>query len=68
MPVGKSGRIVIEIDPDLKQELYRSLEYDESSLKEWFLTQVKSYLSGTSQLAIDFDAVNSIESIKSVEV
>ena len=56
MPVGKSGRIVIEIDPDLKQELYRSLGKDESSLKEWFLDHVDGYLSGKSQIAIDFDS------------
>ena len=37
MPVGKSGRIVIEIDPELKQELYLSLGQDESNLKNWFL-------------------------------
>ena len=56
MPVGKSGRIVIEIDPALKQELYQSLGEEDSSLKEWFLSNVQGYLSGKTQMPIDFEA------------
>ena len=59
MPVGKSGRIVIEIDPELKQELYQSLGNEDSSLKEWFLTHVQGYLSGKSQVAINFESDDS---------
>lgn len=59
MPVGKSGRIVIEIDPELKQELYQSLGNEDSSLKEWFLNHVQGYLSGKSQVAINFEADDS---------
>ncbi|MDB9824396.1 hypothetical protein OAC23_00175 [bacterium] len=59
MPVGKSGRIVIEIDPGLKQELYQSLGNEDSSLKEWFLNHVKGYLSGKSQVAINFESDDS---------
>ena len=59
MPVGKSGRIVIEINPHLKKELYSKLEKEDSSLKEWFLQHVETYLSGTSQLPMDFDLENS---------
>jgi hypothetical protein len=54
MPVGKSGRIVIEIDPTLKQELYQSLGKDDSNLKQWFLEQVDGYLAGKSQMPINF--------------
>tara|TARA_B100000780_G_scaffold25281_1_gene16056 strand:+ start:251 stop:454 length:204 start_codon:yes stop_codon:yes gene_type:complete len=59
MPVGKSGRIVIEIDPELKQELYQSLGNEDSSLKEWFLNHVQGYLSGKSQVAINFESDDS---------
>tara|TARA_B110000503_G_C6995127_1_gene349078 strand:+ start:325 stop:528 length:204 start_codon:yes stop_codon:yes gene_type:complete len=59
MPVGKSGRIVIEIDPELKQELYQSLGKDESNLKGWFLEQVNGYLSGKSQMPIQFPSKSS---------
>ena len=53
MAIGKSGRIVIEIDPDLKQELYQSLKLEDSCLKDWFLKSVKDYLSGKTQLQLD---------------
>jgi len=54
MPVGNSGRIVIEMDPELKQELYRSLANDKLSLKEWFLENVDLYLSDKTQLPLEF--------------
>jgi len=54
MPVGNSGRIVIEMDPELKQELYRSLANDKLSLKEWFLENVDLYLSDKTQLPFEF--------------
>ncbi len=44
MPVGGSGRIVIEIDPELKQELYRALSEQGLNLKQWFLINAKQYL------------------------
>lgn len=45
MAKGKSGRIVIEIDPELKQELYEALGTKELNLKQWFLTNVNQLLS-----------------------
>ena len=54
MPVGNSGRIVIEMDPELKQELYRCLVNDKLSLKEWFLGNVDLYLSDKTQLPFEF--------------
>ncbi len=44
MPVGVSGRIVIEIDPQLKQELYGALTEQGLNLKQWFLGNAKHYL------------------------
>ena len=58
MPVGKSGRIVIEIDPTLKQELYQLLGKDDSNLKQWFLEQVDGYLAEKSQMPIRFPSNN----------
>lgn len=52
MPIGMSGRIVIEIDPDLKQELYAALERDETTLKSWFLGHVREYLMHGTQLPL----------------
>ena len=53
MPVGKSGRIVIEIDPVLKQELYESLKEDDSCMKDWFLRNAEDYLAGKADLQLD---------------
>lgn len=44
MSIGSSGRIVIEVDPDLKRELYATLIRDGSTLKEWFLRNAQNYL------------------------
>ena len=41
---GKSGRIVIEIDPELKKELYFALTADDSTLKDWFIKKAKAYI------------------------
>ncbi len=55
MPVGPSGRIVIEIDPDLKVQLYEALKTEGISLKEWFLANVDSYLANRVQLSLELD-------------
>ena len=55
MPVGKSGRIVVEIDPEVKHQLYQSLGNDGSSLKQWFLDSVEKYLAGKEQLQLDLE-------------
>jgi hypothetical protein len=52
MAVGPSGRIVVEIDPDLKQELYAALEQDGVSLKQWFLERVGEHLKDRGQLSL----------------
>jgi hypothetical protein len=57
MPVGHSGRIVIEIDPELKQELHATLSKEGVSLKQWFLDNAEQYLREKSQrtLPLPFD-------------
>lgn len=44
MPVGSSGRIVIEVDPELKQALHLVLRKNGSNLKEWFVEQASEFL------------------------
>ena len=44
MPIGSSGRIVVEIDPTLKQALYDALRQEGFSLKDWFISQADCYL------------------------
>ncbi len=59
MSVGTSGRIVLEIDPEQKQELYQALKKDNLNMKGWFLKQVETYLKDKDQLALDLETVNS---------
>ncbi len=44
MAKGNSGRLVIEIDPDLKQALYQALGDEALNLKQCFLRNVADFL------------------------
>jgi len=50
MARGSSGRIIIEIDPAFKQELYEALQKENLTLKEWFLNNADKYLKNRGQL------------------
>ena len=41
---GKSGRIVLEIEPTVKKRLYEALESDGVTLKTWFLKRAETFL------------------------
>ena len=56
MARGESGRIVIEVNPDIKNELYQKLECEKSNLKTWFLGQVEAYLDTDNQLSLELDS------------
>jgi hypothetical protein len=45
MPIGSSGRAVVEIDPVLKRQLYAALALDQSTLKDWFRSSVEAFLA-----------------------
>lgn len=49
MARGDSGRIVLEINPSQKEELYSALTKDGLTLKDWFLQQASLYLKDHSQ-------------------
>ena len=55
MPIGDSGRIVLEIDPNEKQTLYAALSKEGLTLKDWFLRHVGIYLKEQGQLGL-FDS------------
>ncbi len=40
MAVGNSGRLVIELDPELKLQIRRALKERGLTMKEWLLEQV----------------------------
>ena len=52
MARGKSGRIVLEIDPSEKVALYSAINEDGMTLKDWFLKQASRYLLERSQLPL----------------
>ena len=58
MAIGASGRLVIEIDPDLKRQLHAALERDGLTMKEWFLSRAHQYLLENVQLALRFGATD----------
>ena len=55
MANGKSGRIVIEIDPELKEDLYVELNHHGLTLKDWFLKRVSNFLKDENQIPLAFD-------------
>lgn len=57
MSIGSSGRIVIEVEPDVKRQLYSMLARDGLTLKDWFLREAQTYLKTASQLPLEL-AIN----------
>lgn len=60
---GKSGRIVLEIDPALKSDLYEALQEEGITLKEWFLRHTRSYLAQKTQPSL-FNFVQLVEKVE----
>lgn len=52
MSVGGSGRIVIEMAPDMKRELHAALSRDGQTLKSWFIVRAEEYIRNNRQLSI----------------
>ena len=50
---GKSGRLVLEIDPTTKRRLYAKLASDGRTLKEWFLERAEAYLEGDESVQLE---------------
>ncbi len=52
MSIGTSGRIVIEVEREIKRELYSALSREGMTLKEWFLKSANSYISDRTQIPL----------------
>ncbi|RXK89562.1 hypothetical protein EST62_00005 [Chlorobaculum sp. 24CR] len=46
MARGKSGRVVLEIDPELKRQLYAKLENKQQTMREWFIQEATELVYG----------------------
>lgn len=60
MARGKSGRIVLEIDPEMKRKLYLTLEQNQKTMKEWFVKEASDLIYNITQ-----PQVNNNDAIKS---
>ena len=54
MSRGASGRIVLEVDPETKRELYSTLAREGLTLKAWFLLEAKEYIDKAGQPRLNF--------------
>jgi len=57
MARGKSGRVVLEIDPNLKRNLYLELEKRQQTLKTWFVAEAEGLLYGEQKKLFDTDTI-----------
>lgn len=55
MSIGPSGRIVIEVEPELKRELHSVLLKDGQTLKDWFVIQAELFVE-SRQRTFKFDS------------
>lgn len=44
MARGPSGRVVIEVEPELKRELHAALVAEGATLKDWFIAHAQAHL------------------------
>ena len=58
MAKGSSGRLVIEIDPLIKKELYERLGEKGLNMREWFLINANAYLKQNKQGSLLIDKVS----------
>ncbi len=49
MSIGNSGRIVIEMEPEIKKQLHAVLRLEGKNLKSWFLENVEELLEQHGQ-------------------
>ena len=63
MARGKSGRVVLEIDPELKRQLYATLENKQQTMKEWFIREAEGLVYGEKQPSL-FDTPEERQSNK----
>tara|TARA_B110000046_G_scaffold88643_1_gene96717 strand:+ start:1239 stop:1430 length:192 start_codon:yes stop_codon:yes gene_type:complete len=55
---GSSGRLVIEIDPSIKKELYERLGEKGLNMREWFLINANAYLKKNKQSSLLIDTAH----------
>ena len=67
MAVGTSNRIVIEIEPGLKEQIYAALRARGLTLKDWFTQQVVTDLISDGSSANSATTTRHVSSVKTGE-
>ena len=49
MARGRSGRVVLEIDAELKRQIYAALENKQQTMKDWFIGEAERLIYGEKQ-------------------
>jgi len=49
MARGTSGRLVVDIDPELKKQFHAALTIEGTTFKDWLLRHVEAYLKDRNQ-------------------
>lgn len=59
MAKGESGRIVLEVESELKKALYSILAMEQKTLKDWFVDKAQKHINEKkSELIQSFSKVN----------
>jgi predicted esterase len=61
MAHGKSGKIIIEVDPAFKERLYETLRSQGSTMKDWFLKHAHELCDEHQQPSLGFVAEDNAE-------
>lgn len=61
MARGNSGRIVIEVDVELKNSVHDRLKADRITLKDWFVEKAKEYLNSPKKHAVQLSIKNLLD-------
>lgn len=60
MAIGESGRIVLEIEPELKRRLYSTLALENKTLKQWFVALAEQHIDRQQQPSLFGSATEEI--------
>lgn len=52
MAKGESGRIVLEVEPELKKTLYSILAMEQKTLKDWFVDKAQKHIKENKSFLI----------------
>ena len=68
MPKGPSGRVVIELDTEFKDELYSALEKEGLNMKQWFVSTASEFLKNRSQLNLQLISADKVSIKEGVDL